>query len=260
VAAQHDIPFMVITAGTRNHFALDLGLDRDNPAACLSALSDGVELRVDLGLIGGRTFVNNASFGAYADVVETAAYRNDKVGTTLNMLPDLLTGHGGAHISARADGIEISAPQAVLVANNPYGAGDIAGLSRRTRLDRGALGVVAVRVGSARQAIRLLRGTRSNGLRVLTATQVVVRADTAQVPVGVDGEAVTLPTPVICTTCPGALRVRVPRNRPGSDPPRPAVNWARLRDLALPGRHGHGDERALQALTAQSDDGTPARS
>ncbi len=100
VAAQHDIPFMVITAGTRNHFALDLGLDRDNPAACLSALSDGVELRVDLGLIGERTFVNNASFGAYADVVETAAYRNDKVGTTLNMLPDLLTGHGGAHFGA----------------------------------------------------------------------------------------------------------------------------------------------------------------
>src|SRR6266567_2942229 len=67
-AAQHGIPFMVITAGTRNHFALDLGLDRENPAACLGALSDGVELRVDLGMINGQTFVNNASFGAYAEV------------------------------------------------------------------------------------------------------------------------------------------------------------------------------------------------
>jgi diacylglycerol kinase family enzyme len=216
-------------------------------------------MRVDLGLIGGRTFVNNASFGAYADVVETAAYRDDKVGTTLNMLPDLLTGHAGARLSARAAGIEISAPQAVLVANNPYGAGDIAGLSRRARLDRGALGVVAVQVGSARDAVRLLRGTRSNGLRALTATQVVVRADSAQVPVGVDGEAVTMPTPVICTTCPGALRVRVPRNRPGCRPPRPPLNWARLRDLALPGRHGGGDDQALQAWTARSDADTPAR-
>jgi hypothetical protein len=44
IAAEHDLPFLVIGAGTRNHFAMDLGLDRDNPAACLDALtSDGVK-------------------------------------------------------------------------------------------------------------------------------------------------------------------------------------------------------------------------
>src|SRR5205085_41064 len=87
IAAEHGIPFMVITAGTRNHFALDLGLDRDDPAACLDALRESVELRVDMGMIGGQVFVNNASFGAYAEVVETPAYRGDKVGTTLHVLP-----------------------------------------------------------------------------------------------------------------------------------------------------------------------------
>ena len=55
IAAGRDIPMMVISAGTRNHFALDLGLDRDDPATGLDALTDGVELRIDLGLIGGRT-------------------------------------------------------------------------------------------------------------------------------------------------------------------------------------------------------------
>jgi diacylglycerol kinase family enzyme len=158
VAAEHGIPFMVIAAGTRNHFALDLGLDRDNPAACLDALSDGVELRVDLGVIGGQTFVNNVSFGAYAEIVETPAYRGDKLHTTLNMLPDLLQGHRGTPVAARADGVEIKAPQALLVANNPYGTGDIAGLGRRARLDRGVLGVVGVKVNSAREAVGLLRG------------------------------------------------------------------------------------------------------
>ena len=79
VAAEHGIPFVVITAGTRNHFALDLGLDRADPVACLGALSDGVELRVDLGVISGQTFVNNVSFGAYAEVVQTPAYRDDKL-------------------------------------------------------------------------------------------------------------------------------------------------------------------------------------
>ena len=87
IAAGRDVPMMVISAGTRNHFALDLGLDRDDPASCLDALTDGVELRIDLGLIGGRTFVNNASFGAYAQVVQSPAYRDAKSGTALAMLP-----------------------------------------------------------------------------------------------------------------------------------------------------------------------------
>jgi hypothetical protein len=104
VAAGRDIPMMVISAGTRNHFALDLGLDRDDPATGLDALTDGAELRIDLGLIGGRTFVNNASFGAYAQVVQSPAYRDDKTGTALAMLPDLLAGHQGAHLVVRADG------------------------------------------------------------------------------------------------------------------------------------------------------------
>ena len=72
-------------------------------------------------MITGQTFVNNASFGAYAEIVETPEYRGDKRGTTLNTLPDLLQGHRGARLVARADGVEITAPQALLVANNPTG-------------------------------------------------------------------------------------------------------------------------------------------
>ena len=232
VAAEHGIPFVVITAGTRNHFALDLGLDREDPAACLGALSDGVDLRVDLGIIGDQTFVNNASFGAYAEVVETPAYRGDKLGTTLDTLPDLLQGHRGARLSAVADGVTFDAPQALLVANNPYGTGDIAGLGRRARLDRGVLGVVAVTVDSAWQAVGLLRGRHTDGLRVLTAQTIVVTADSERIPVGIDGEAVSLPVPVRCAIRPGALRVRVPRDRPGVPPPKAAISWSRLRHLA----------------------------
>ena len=241
IAAEHGIPFVVITAGTRNHFALDLGLDRDNPAACLGALRDAVELRVDLGVVGGRTFVNNASFGAYAEVVDTPAYRGDKLGTTLELLPDLLQGHRGPRLTAHSDGAEIDAPQGLLVANNPYGAGGIAGLGRRARLDRGVLGVVAVTVNGARQAAGLIRGRRAAGLRVLAAQEVTVTADTPRLPVGIDGEAVSLPVPVRCAVRPGALRVRVPRDRPGVTAPTPELNWARLLRLA---GSGHGPRPA----------------
>jgi diacylglycerol kinase family enzyme len=232
VAAEHGIPFMVITAGTRNHFALDLGLDRADPAACLGALSDGVDLHVDLGVIGDQTFVNNASFGAYAEVVETPAYRGDKLGTTLDTLPELLNGHRGTRLSVDAGDVAIEGPQALLVANNPYGTGDIAGLGRRVRLDRGVLGVVAVTVASAGQAVGLLRGRHTTGLRVLTAETVVVAAGSERIPVGIDGEAVSMPVPVRCAIRPGALRVRVPRDRPGVPAPKPAISWSRLHHLA----------------------------
>jgi len=232
IAAEHGLPFVVISAGTRNHFALDLGLDREDPAASLGALTDGVELRVDLGKINGQTFVNNASFGAYAEIVETPAYRDDKRNTTLNTLPDLLQGQRGAHLRVRANGTRIDAPQALLVSNNPYGTGDIAGLGRRARLDRGVLGVVGVTVSNAAQAAGLIRGQRATGLTVLATKRIEVTADAPQIPVGVDGESILMSTPVTCTVSPGALRVWVPRVRPGVPAPKPPVDWARLRHLA----------------------------
>ncbi|HEY7260657.1 MAG TPA: diacylglycerol kinase family protein [Trebonia sp.] len=232
IAAEHGLPFLVISAGTRNHFAMDLGLDRDDPATCLAALTDGVEQRIDLGVIGGRTFVNNASFGAYAEVVESPAYRDDKRGTTLQMLPDILSGHRGAKLTAKAGDATITGPQALLVSNGPYEMTDIAGLGRRARLDAGTLGVVAVTVNNALQAAMLLRGARGQGLTTLTAGEVVVDADVPQIPVGIDGETVMLPTPVQCAIRPRALRVRVPRDRPGTRPSKPALDWHTLRQLA----------------------------
>ena len=233
VAARHGIPFMVISAGTRNHFALDLGLDRDDPSTCLDALTDGVELRVDIGFIGERAFVNNASFGTYAAVVQSPAYRDDKVRTILQTLPDLLTHRRGPRLAVRTPDMTIEGPQAVLVSNNPYGTGDLAGLGRREVLDSGALGVLGVNVDNAAQAAELLAGKHALGLTRLTAEEVVIDADEPEIEAGVDGEALTLPTPVRCTIRPRALRVRVPRRRPGVPRTRAPMDWRRLGKLAL---------------------------
>jgi diacylglycerol kinase family enzyme len=232
IAAEHGLPFLVISAGTRNHFARALGLDLENPATCLDALTDGEELRVDLGVIGDRTFVNNASFGAYAEVVRSPAYREDKRGTTLQMLPDLLHGHRGARLSARAGDTRIEQPQALLVSNDPYGMGDIVGMGRRARLDAGTLGVIAVRVDSARQAVQLARREHGKGLTVFTAAEVIVDADARQIPVGIDGEFVMMHVPVRCAIRPRALRAIVPRQRPGVPAPKPPLEWPQLLRLA----------------------------
>ncbi|PWI12083.1 diacylglycerol kinase [Streptomyces sp. NWU339] len=248
VAAEHGIPFLVISAGTRNHFALDLGLDRGDPAACLDALTDGVELRVDLGFAGDQPFVNNASFGAYASIVQSPAYRDDKIGTSLELLPDLLTGQQGPRLVVRVGDTTLDAPQAVLVSNNPYRTDDPFGLGRRDRLDSGVLGVLGVKVEGAVDAAALLLDPAPSGLTIMTASEVVIEGDRAEVEAGVDGEALVLPAPVRCRIAPGALRVRVPRKRPGVAPVPPRLDWRRLRKLAAtvgrtaaPSRFRHGD-------------------
>ncbi|GAB2639881.1 hypothetical protein GCM10027068_19650 [Prescottella soli] len=250
VAAEHDVPFLVICAGTRNHFALDLGLDRENPASCLDALRDGVELRVDIGSLNGRTFVNNASFGVYAEVVQSPAYRNDKTRTVLRMLPDLLEGHRGERLVVRVGGVTVEGPQAVLVSNGPYRTNDLAGLGRRSSLDGGNLGVVTLSVDSTRQAVALLNRARQRGLTQHLAVEVVVDAASEAIPVGVDGESLTVRTPVHCTIEPRALRVRVPRHRPGVRTSKPAFDWVRLRALA--GLSGHGPRRPKESTAADN--------
>ena len=158
------------------------------------------------------------------------------------MLPDLLSDHKGAHLVVRVDGqVILNGPQAVLVSNNPYETGDIAGIGRRARLDQGVLGVVGVKIETAAQAAGLLRrAQRSRNVTVLTAREVVIDADQPQIPVGIDGESVLMPTPVHCTIRPLSLRVRVPRDRPGVPE---AATAHGLVTVAPPGTHVHPDQR-----------------
>ncbi|WP_317447504.1 diacylglycerol/lipid kinase family protein [Streptomyces collinus] len=219
VAADSGLPFMVIPAGTRNHFAMDLGLDRQDPSAALEAFTDGVELRVDLGYAGERAFVNNVSFGAYAALVQDPAYRADKIGTMVRILPEFLARHAGPQLVVRAGPLTVDRPDAVLVSNNPYQIDDPAGLDRRTQLDSGLLGILAARAETPAETAARLRSGQMHGLtRLATPDDVVIDVDAPLVPVGLDGEAVTLRTPVRCRISPQVLRVWVPRHRPGVAP------------------------------------------
>ncbi|WP_405678450.1 diacylglycerol kinase family protein [Streptomyces sp. NBC_00868] len=235
VAAEHGLPFLAISAGTRNHFAMDLGLDREDPSRCLDALTDGEELRIDLGVVGGRAFVNTASFGVYAQVVQRPEYRDAKAGSILDALPDLLLGYSGRPLDAQTDDTKLESQQALLVSNNPYSTPDPTSAGgRRPRLDQGSLGVVGIRVGNAAQAADVaVRGARAAGLHVLTSRRIVVTSDGDRIAVAVDGEALTLPAPVTCTIRPGALRVLVPKDRPGSRTPAPPPDWREVVALAF---------------------------
>ena len=86
IAVEHGLPFVCISAGTRNHFALDLGLERDDPGH-LDAFRDGVERRIDYATVGDRLFVNNVSLGVYATIVQQEGYREAKAETAAVAAP-----------------------------------------------------------------------------------------------------------------------------------------------------------------------------
>ena len=218
IASQHRIPFVVIPAGTRNHFALDLGLDRADVPGALKAYEDGVDTAIDLADVNGRVFVNNVSMGVYASIVQSADYRNAKMQTAAAMLPDLLGPEAtplDLHFTLPS-GHEAVGPQLLLVSNNPYQLAQLRGGGTRERLDGGTLGIVYVRVESASDAEKLAalevvgQVQRSAAWSEWTAPQFEVRSS-EPVEIGIDGEARILEPPLRFVSRPRALTVRLPR-------------------------------------------------
>lgn len=225
VAARHDVPFVCIPAGTRNHFALDLGVDRDDLVGALDAFSAGFERRVDLATVNDRVFVNNVSLGLYARIVQSDEYRDDKMGTAARMLPDLLgTDYDPFDFRVHGpSGVDSAHPDLVLVSNNVYKLSGIGGFGTRARLDEGVLGVIVIDVHDARDLAELValesagRGSSFRGWHEWSDTAIEVDSS-RPVEAGIDGEAVVLDAPVRFESLPGALRVRIAPQHPGVSP------------------------------------------
>jgi diacylglycerol kinase family enzyme len=222
VAKDHDVAFVCVPAGTRNHFALDLGLDRDDVVMALDAFGPAVERVVDLATVNGRVFVNNVSLGLYATVVESADYRDHKVGTAVSMMPDLLgadtTPFDLRHVGP--DGDARAGAHVLMVANNPYVLTEISVFGTRERLDTGRLGIVTLTLDRATKLPRVLATGATpgaSGISEWSAVEFDVESG-APVPAGVDGESMTIDPPLEFRSLPGALRVRIPVDAPGFSP------------------------------------------
>jgi diacylglycerol kinase family enzyme len=222
IAAERRVPYACIPAGTRNHFALDLGVDRDDVIGALDAIVDGGERVVDLGEVNGRVFVNNVSIGLYGQAVQRTSYRNAKVRTLVETVPDVLGPKAEPAVRWRGpDGVAHEGNEGILVSNNPYRLEAAPGTGTRPRLDRGVLGVAVL-------------GAPGDGaaLREWAAPSFEIEAR-APVPVGVDGEALVLEPPLRFRARPAALRCRIARHHPGASPAalRPERAWETLRAL-----------------------------
>jgi hypothetical protein len=237
IAAEHDLPYACIPAGTRNHFALDLGVDRDDVLGALGAFgNDAGERLVDLGEVNGRVFVNNVSLGVYAEAVGQDGYREAKLRTLLDAIPDAL----GTERTAQElrwsdpDGVERRSTAMVLVSNNAYRLGSPLGSGTRPSLSEAVLGVVDFRPPQGVEGL-----PAGQPWRELRMAELEIEAD-GPVPLGVDGESIVIDPPLRFRSRPGALRARIASAHPGASPsaaiPRgPLESVARLVRLALQG-------------------------
>ena len=219
VAIERDVPFFCVPVGTRNHFALDLGLDRDNPLTALDAIRNGEEILVDYGLAGDRPFLNNVSFGIYAEAVHRDEYRENKEQTIAEVMREMRAGDGnGTAIRfTTPEGAQAKRTAMTLVSNNPYVFSGPPDHGRRLRLDTGMLGISAAAEGTAAD------GTKGSGVRHWEADRLLLESD-APILAGLDGEALTFDSPLELVIRPGGLRVLVPAGtKPGYVPPREAI-------------------------------------
>jgi diacylglycerol kinase family enzyme len=225
VALTRGVSFVCVPAGTRNHLALDLGLDRDDVVTALDAFVSDNEQTIDVAFVNERVFINNVSLGIYAEIVKSEAYRDAKRETMQAILPDLL-GPRATPFDLRfrgPDGEARRTAQLLLVSNNPYRLDRLGGMGSRPRLDSGLLGIIAVEVTSAAQAAELVtlqtigQVRRYPGWTEWTAEQFEI--DSAnQLAAGIDGEAITLEPPLQFRMTSAALRVRLPPGATGLSP------------------------------------------
>ena len=208
-ALAHGLPFVCVPAGTRNHFALDVGVDRRDLVGSLEAFTDGVERRIDAAEVNGRLFLNNVSLGIYGDAVRQPTYRDAKARTLLETAAEVL-GPSAAIVDLQLvddRGRAHRNPAVVLVSNNPYSLDPVSAAGSRPTLDSGGLGIVVLDRPSPGQGPG----------RAWTAARLEVSAP-APVHAGIDGEAVELAPPLEFVIDPRALRVRIARRHPGLSP------------------------------------------
>jgi diacylglycerol kinase family enzyme len=196
VALERDLPFVCVPFGTRNHFARDLGLAREDPIGALASF-EGVERRIDVGRVEGRLFLNNVSLGLYAGLVHRRERHRRRRQAFARLRAWAIVLRHREPLGITIDG-KPTETRLVLVANNAYDA-NLPTIGRRERLDEGLLHLYAAG-GDPGEWV---------------ADRFVIDAKAGRLEAAIDGEPDVLRTPVEFRIEPRALRVLVPAGERG---------------------------------------------
>jgi len=195
VAIERDVPFVCVPFGTRNHFARDLGLDRDDPIGALDAFM-GSERRIDVGRAADRPFLNNVSLGLYALLVHHREHHRRRRNAFAQLRALLLLARNRDSTGLSVDGKPVDA-QIALVANNDYKL-ELFSIGERERLDEGRL------------HLYLAGGWRPSSWDETARERFIIDSAAPSLRAAVDGEPTNLETPIEFSIEPRALSVLVP--------------------------------------------------
>jgi diacylglycerol kinase family enzyme len=199
IAIERDLPFVAVPFGTRNHFARDIGLDRDDPIGVLDAFTHGRERRVDVGRVNGDAFLNNVSLGLYAQLVHRREDHRRRGEAKARLRALLLLARDRSTLGIKVDGEPVETHVA-LVANNDYQL-HLFSLGERARLDEGRL------------HLDIAHGVLPGSWEERVGERFVIDSERGRLQAARDGEPTELETPLEFTIEPLALRVLLPPDR-----------------------------------------------
>ena len=217
--ADHDIPLGVLPLGTLNHFAKDLGIPDDLEAAVRVVLA-GHTMRVDVGEVNGRVFLNNSSLGLYATIVRLREQHAAR-GFRKWIVAAWATAVELRRFRLLLVGVDVDGKRTrhrtplVLVGNNRY---KMEGVQAGTRdsLREGELALYIVKARSRWQLLLLVwkifrgRAEEAEELEMLRVEQARIEARGRHQRVALDGEVTVMEGPLEYRVRPTALRVFVP--------------------------------------------------
>jgi undecaprenyl-diphosphatase len=215
------LPLLPVPAGTRNHFAHQLGIV-DFEAA--GRATSGTAVVVDVGSVNGHYFINNSAVGLYPEMVERreALQRKGRSKRFAQLVATWTQVRHGHRFDVIMDGTPYRA-WLLFVGNGRYGD-DIFELTERHSIVDGVLDVRLVRadrpLARTRVAIGLVLGRlhRSPLLVRRLCTQVTFDLGDREVDVALDGEVARLRSPLHYRSEPAGLPVLLPPHEPHERP------------------------------------------
>lgn len=215
-----DVPFICIPAGTRNHFARDLGLDRADIVGALDAF-DGEVRMIDYATVNGRVFLNVASLGLYAETVSDPAYRDAKLGTLKETLRSLEA--SGERFDLRFSdegGQRHDTADLIMVSSGRYEVkGPPGDIGKRAHMDSGFLGIVALDAPNPAAAVEAATLWAAGAINRFSGwaqwEALIFDVDSGStMSIGIDGETVSIEPPLHFAIHTGGFPVAVPRGTP----------------------------------------------
>ncbi|HEX8459131.1 MAG TPA: diacylglycerol kinase family protein [Pyrinomonadaceae bacterium] len=212
----------VLPLGTLNHFAKDLNIPLDLEGAARNILAGNV-VRVDVGEVNERIFINNSSLGLYPSIVRSREKQQERLGrgkwfAALWATLEVFRRYPLFSVRLSADGQEFRRRTPfVFIGNNEYQM-DAFNLGARSCLDAGHLSLHLTRdigrTGLVRLALRAICGRlrESKDFDALCVKEVWIETRRARLRVATDGEVTVMRSPLHYRVRPGALQVIAPKN------------------------------------------------